>query len=52
MKAKENSLDGWQKKDMCHSPLKEREQKIYPFSNDDVSNMLDQLLQIKVIKLP
>ena len=34
------------------STFKEREQKFYPFPDEDVPNMLEQLLQTKVIKLP
>ena len=50
-KAKDNKLDGWQKKDVCHSTSKEREHKFYPFRDEDVPNMLKQLLQKKVIEL-
>ena len=32
--------------------FKERKQKVYPFPDKDVPNMLEQLLQTKVIKLP
>jgi len=35
-----------------HSIFKEREQKFYPFPGEYVSNMLEQLLQTKVIELP
>ena len=51
-KAKANRLSGWQKKDVRHSTLKKREQKVYPLPDEGMPNMLDQLLQIKLIKLP
>ena len=31
--------------------FKEREQKVYPFPDEDVLNILEQLLQLKLIKL-
>lgn len=52
VKEKENRLGRWQKKDVRHSTLKKREQKFYPLLDEGVPNMLDQLLQIKLIKLP
>ena len=51
-KAKANRLSGWQKKDVRHSTLNKREQKVYPLPDEGMPNMLDQLLQIKLIKLP
>ena len=50
--ANEKWLEGWQKNEMRHLTLKEREQKVYPFPNEDVPNILEQLLQLKLIKLP
>ena len=32
--------------------LKEREQKVYPLPNEDVPNIFEQLLQMKLIELP
>ena len=32
--------------------FKEREQKVYPFPDEDVPNILEQLLQLKLIELP
>ena len=32
--------------------FKEREQKVYPFPDEDVLNILEQLLQLKLIELP
>ena len=52
MKEKDNRLDRQQKNDVHLSTFKEREQKFYPFLDEDVPNMLEQLLQTKVIKLP
>ena len=37
---------------MCHLTFKEREQKVYPFPDEDVPNILEQLLQLKLIELP
>ena len=51
-KEKDNRLDRWQKNDVHRSTFKERKQKVYPFPDKDVPNMLEQLLQTKVIKLP
>ena len=50
--ANEKWLEGWQKNKMRHLTLKEREQKVYPFPNEDVPNILEQLLQLKLIELP
>ena len=49
VKAKDNRLDGWQKKNVHSSTFKEKERKVYPFPDDDVPNILEQLLQTKVI---
>ena len=51
-KANEKRLKRWQKNEgHCLTP-KEREHKVYPFLNEDVPNILEQLLQIKLIELP
>ena len=52
LKEKDNRLDRWQKNDLHCSTFKQKEQKVYPFLGEDVPNMLEQLLQTKVIKLP
>ena len=36
---------------MHHLAFKEREQKVYPFPDEDVPNILEQLLQMKLIEL-
>ena len=36
---------------MRHLTFKEREQKVYPFLDEDVPNILEQLLQLKLIEL-
>ena len=50
--ANEKQLEGWQKSEMRHLTFKEREQKVYPFLDEDVPNILEQLLQMKLIELP
>ena len=50
--ANEKRLKGWQKNEMRHLTLKERKQKVYPFPDEDVPNILEQLLQLKLIELP
>ena len=51
-KANEKRLKGWQKnEEHCLTP-KEWEHKVYLFVNEDVPNILEQLLQIKLIELP
>ena len=50
--ANEKRLEGWQKNEVRHLTLKEREQKIYLFPNEDVPNIFEQLLQMKLIELP
>ena len=49
--ANEKRLEGWQKNEMRRLTLKEREQKVYPFPDKDVPNILEQLLQLKLIEL-
>ena len=51
-KANEKRLEGWQKNEMRHLTFKEREQKVYSFLDEDVPNILEQLLQLKLIELP
>ena len=50
--ANEKRFEGWQKNEVCHLTFKERKQKVYPFPNEDVPNILEQLLQLKLIELP
>ena len=50
--ANEKRLEGWQKNEMRRLTLKEQEQKVYSFPNEDVSNIFEQLLQMKLIELP
>ena len=47
----EKRLEGWQKNEVRHLTFKEREQKVYPFPDEDVPNILEQLLQLKLIEL-
>ena len=37
---------------MCRLAFKEHEQKLYPFPDEDVPNILEELLQLKLIELP
>ena len=50
--ANEKQLEGWQKNEVRRLTLKEREQKVYPFPNEDVPNIFEQLLQMKLIEFP
>lgn len=50
--ANEKRLEGWQKNEMRRLTFKEREQKVYPFPDEDVPNILEQLLQLELIELP
>ena len=50
--ANEKWLEGWQKNEVRHLTFKEREQKVYSFPDEDVPNILEQLLQLKLIELP
>ena len=45
--ANEKQLEGWQKNEVRRLTLKEREQKVYSFPNEDVPNIFEQLLQRK-----
>ena len=40
----EKQLEGWQKNEVRRLTFKEREQKVYPFPDEDVPNILEQLL--------
>ena len=42
--ANEKWLEGWQKNKVHYLTFKECEQKVYPFLNEDVPNILEQLL--------
>ena len=42
--ANEKRLEGWQKNEVRCLTFKECEQKVYPFLNEDVPNILEQLL--------
>ena len=48
--ANEKQLEGWQKNEV-RLTFKECEQKVYPFPDEDVPNILEQLLQLKLIEL-
>ena len=50
--ANEKRLERWQKNEVRRLTFKEREQKVYPFPDEDVPNILEQLLQLKLIELP
>ena len=50
--ANEKRLEVWQKNEVRRLTFKEREQKVYPFPDEDVLNILEQLLQLKLIELP
>ena len=51
-KANEKMLEGWQKNEVRRLTFKEHKQKVNLFHNDDVPNILEQLLQLKLIELP
>ena len=44
--ANEKWLEGWQKNEVHHLTFNKRKQKVYPFPDEDVPNILEQLLQI------
>ena len=48
----EKRLKGWQKNEVHRPTFKEREQKVYPFPNEDLPNILEQLLQLRLIGFP
>ena len=50
-KKKKKQLEGWQKNEVRRLTFKEREQKLYMFPDEDVPNILEQLLQLKLIEL-
>ena len=45
-------LEGWQKNEVRRLTFKEREQKVYSFLDEDVTNIFEQLMQLKLIELP
>ena len=47
-----NGLKDGKRNEVHRLTFKEREQKVYPFPNEDVPIILGQLLQLKLIKLP
>ncbi|XP_075658812.1 uncharacterized protein LOC142628645 [Castanea sativa] len=52
VKANEKRPEGGQRREMRRSSLKEWEQKVYPFLDADMPEMLEQLLKLKLIELP
>ena len=49
--ANKKQLEGWQKNEVRRLTFKEHEQKVYLFPDEDVPNILEQLLQLKLIEL-
>ncbi|KAL4650239.1 hypothetical protein ACB092_01G073000 [Castanea dentata] len=52
VKANEKRPEGGQRRETRRSSLKEWEQKVYPFLDADILEMLEQLLNLKLIELP
>ena len=52
VKANEKRPEGGQQCETRRSSLKEWEQKVYPFLDVDMPEMLEQLFKLKLIKLP
>ena len=52
VKANEKRPEGGQQHEMHRSSLKEWEQKVYPFLDADMLEMLEQLLKLQLIVLP
>ena len=52
VKANEKRPEGGQQCETRRSSLKEWEQKVYPFLDVNMPEMLEQLLKLKLIKLP
>ena len=52
VKANEKRPEGGQQREMRCLSLKEWEQKVYPFLDADMPEMLEQLLKLKLIELP
>ncbi|KAK4566254.1 hypothetical protein RGQ29_002479 [Quercus rubra] len=52
VKANEKRPEGGQQREMRRSSLKEWEQKVYPFLDADMPEMLEQLLKLQLIVLP
>ena len=49
VKANEKRPEGGQPREMRHSSLKEWEQKVYPFLDANMTEMLEQLLKLQLI---
>ncbi|KAL4598593.1 hypothetical protein ACB092_11G069900 [Castanea dentata] len=52
VEANEKRPEGGQRRETRRSLLKEWEQKVYPFLDADIPEMLEQLLSLKLIELP
>ena len=52
VKVNEKRPEGGQQCETCRSSLKEWEQKVYPFLDADMPEMLEQLLKLQLIVLP
>ena len=52
VKTNEKRPEGDQQRETRHSSLKEWEQKVYPFLDADMPEMLEQLLKLQLIELP
>ncbi|KAL4625463.1 hypothetical protein ACB092_05G028000 [Castanea dentata] len=52
VKANEKRPEGGQRRETRRSSLKEWEQKVYPFLDADMPEILEQLLNLKLIELP
>ena len=52
VRANEKRPEGGQQRETRRSSLKEWEQKVYPFLDTDMPEMLEQLLKLKLIELP
>ena len=52
VKVNEKRLEGGQQREMRRLSLKEWEQKVYPFLDADMLEMLEQLLKLQLIILP
>ena len=50
-KANEKKLVGWQKNEVRRLTFKECEQNVYSFLDEDVPNIFEQLMQLKLIEL-
>ena len=52
VKANKKRLEGGQQRETRRSSFKEWEQKVYPFLDADMPEMLEQLLKLQLIELP